>query len=102
MMRGRYIDFYNTFQNSYQSVLGPAPSFAPNPIYYGLLMSIYVQANYNDIFTVKAIGNNSNIKAYVFEKSSILIINKDTDSNKSGFVEIKITRVLKGLSCIYM
>jgi len=64
-MNGKYIDFFTTFKDSFQSVLGPSPNFTPNPIYYGLLMSIYVQSNYNDIYIANPTGNMSNVKAYV-------------------------------------
>ena len=85
-MKGKYIDFFTTFKDSYQSVIGKAPNFEPSPIYYGIMLTIYCLSDYNVIYTVKATGNNSQIKAYIFGNKNLLIINKDTNPNLTGYV----------------
>lgn len=37
VMYGNFINFYNPMDISYQSVLGSAPNFKQNSLYYGLL-----------------------------------------------------------------
>jgi hypothetical protein len=40
------MNFYTTLNTSFQSVIGPAPTFAPGAIYNGLLFALYAfQAN---------------------------------------------------------
>ena len=101
-MNGKYIDFFTTFNSSYQSVIGSAPEFEPSPIYYGLLLGIYCLTDNNVLYSVAAVGANSQIKSYICGNKNILIINKALNPNSSGYVSISMNRDIKYLSCIYL
>lgn len=77
-MGGHYIDFYTTFEESFQSVFGQAPTFEPSSIYYGMLMAIYCTSNSNKVYRASTIDTPSaNIKSYFVQHENVLIINKD-------------------------
>jgi hypothetical protein len=76
--------------NNLHSVLGPAPNYAPNPIYYGLLMLSLLPYISPEIIlpTVKS-GSSLKIKSYGFaitNQLQVLILNKDIRENASGVV----------------
>lgn len=79
---------------SKQTVIGPSPSYTPQPIYYGLLfISMLSYANGKIGLPSISAGSSSKIKAYGLTSPSqmqIVLINKDTNTSASGVVEIKI------------
>ena len=91
--------------NNYQSVLGPAPDYAPNPIYYGLLfltMFSYINPQIGRPITIP--GSSSNIKAYgmtIQNQLQIVLLNKDTNPNASGVVQILI-KANDIIQCLYL
>lgn len=110
-MGGRFINFYNSLNVSYQSVLGKAPYFSPGALYHGLLFAIYALSpnptlSQYPIFTFATVipGLSSNIKIYGFSFSSayrVLIINKDMNPNLNGTVDL-VLPYTNGISCIYL
>lgn len=94
MFGGRRVYFpCDISTGSLQTILGPSPTFTPTPLYYGLLflsMIAYVQP----VVGVPLItaGSSSSIKIYgciVNTQMQIVLINKDTNPNSSGVVQIK-------------
>lgn len=102
---GNYINFFNTFSPSNQSILGPAPLFEPTPLYYGLLFGILaLESTPTFEFSRIQAGSSSEIKVFGFRKTfsyRVLIINKSLNKNLNGTVNIKIGD-LSGLNCIYL
>lgn len=91
--------------NNYQSVLGPAPGYAPNPIYYGLLfltMFSYITPVIGRPLSIA--GSSSSIKAYgmsIQNQLQIVLLNKDTNPNASGVVKILI-KANDNIQCLYL
>ena len=80
---------------SFQTILGPAPDYLPTPLYYGLLflsgLSYVSPAIGMPLITA---GTSGSIKAYGFlipTELIIVIINKDTNPNASGVVNVTIS-----------
>jgi hypothetical protein len=84
----------NIAATSRQSVLGPATTYTPQPIYYGLLfLSMFSYAKGKIGLPTISAGTSSKIKAYGLISSTqmqIVLINKDTNTSSSGVVEIKV------------
>ena len=100
-MGGSRIDFYNTFKPSFQSVFN-APHFTPNPIHYGLFLSILTFNGLYDMIVQETTGSNTKIKVYDLDRRAVLMINKNTDPNHTGKVEISTTKKIYSITCIYM
>ena len=88
-----------------QSMLGPAPTYAPNPLYYALLflsMLSYVSPTVG--MPQVTAGSSGAIKIYGFtisRQTQVVMLNKDTNPNATGVVQLLIqsTDVLK---CLYL
>lgn len=98
--------FYNPISNSsFQSVLGKSPTYAPSSLYYGLLMAI--TANTRSPWIMRPTmtsGTSLSIKAYGLDdygQYSFLLLNKDTNPNASGTVDVKISYT-NGITCMYL
>jgi hypothetical protein len=88
-----------------QSPLGNSPNFTPRAIYYGMLMmSIINSQGYSFTTQTVTAGTSGSIKVYGFYALSLqgfLLINKDTNPNASGVVQINFVSGAN-MSCIYM
>lgn len=88
-----------------QSMLGPAPTYAPNPLYYSLLfLSVLSYVSPTVGLPQVTAGSSGAIKVYGFTVSAqtqIVLLNKDTSANASGVVQVLVqsTDVLK---CLYL
>jgi hypothetical protein len=90
---------------NFQSILGPAPTYLPTPLYYGLLFlsSLNYVSPQIGVPLVTA-GTSSSIKAYGFTLTGqlqIVLINKDINPNASGPVQITVNSsdIMK---CLYL
>lgn len=106
VLSGSYINFYNTLLPSNESVLGPEPTFGPSSIYYGILFAAYALRGQPTIaLTTITAGTSSNVKMYGLNNYGgnyrVLIINKDTNPNISGTVDIKLP-FTEGIRCVYL
>jgi hypothetical protein len=90
---------------NYHSMLGPAPTYAPNPIYYGLLFLSTLSYNSPIIGTPQVTaGSSQNIKIYgmtITNQLQIVMINKDTNSSATGVVQI-IINSSDIIQCLYL
>ena len=91
--------------NNYHSVLGPAPTYTPNPIYYGLMMLSFLSYVNPEIIlpTIRG-GSSLNIKSYAFgiqNQMQIVILNKDVRENASGIVVIEANYTDR-IECLYL
>lgn len=80
----------NIAATTWQTVIGPATTYIPQPIYYGLLfISMLSYANGKIGLPTVTAGSSSRIKAYGFTSPTqmqIVLINKDTNVSASGVV----------------
>lgn len=80
----------NIAATSKQTVLGPATTYTPQPIYYGLLfISMLSYANGKIGLPTVREGSSNKIKAYGFTSPTqmqIVLINKDTNTSANGVV----------------
>ncbi len=103
----RYVLFNNDLSNTtnFQAPFGSAPNFTPQAIYYGMLMMSIIN-NFLYSFTTQTVisGTSDSIKVYGFysqTQQGFLFINKDTNPNASGVVQINSISSFN-ISCIYM
>lgn len=106
MFGGKGIKFLTDITaGNLQSMLGPAPTYTPNPLYYSLLflsMLSYVSPTIG--MPQITAGSSSSIKIYGFTISTqtqVVMINKDVNPNATGVVQLLIQSndVLK---CLYL
>ena len=106
VVEGRRMNFFSPIKDpSFQSVLGQAPNYNPSALFYGLILSIVVN-NYLPwiIRPTMTPGTSLAIKVYYLDYWSytgVLILNKDTNSSRSGTVAIVMSDKT-GLHCIYV
>lgn len=88
-----------------QTMLGPAPTYTPNPLYYSLLfLSVLSYVSPTIGMPQVTAGSSGAIKIYGFTiatQTQIVMLNKDTNPNATGVVQVLIqsTDVLK---CLYL
>lgn len=106
IINGRRIHFFNPMQNaSFQSVLGQAPNYNPQALFYGLILANVV--NHYSPYIIRptmTAGTSSSIKVYYLDYWSyfgVLIINKDTNTSASGNVAVTMSDKT-GLHCLYV
>lgn len=95
MFGGRSIRFPCDVTNgSLQTMLGPAPNYTPTPLYYAMMFLSSLSYTGPNVGMASVIaGTSSNIKAYsltVNNQFQIILLNKDTNPNASGVVQILI------------
>jgi hypothetical protein len=104
-MSGYFMSFFNPLIASNHSIFGPGPDFNPTAIYYGLLFAVYALQGLPTIFKTTIVGGTSqNIKAYgieIYYDYRVLIINKDTNPNITGVVEVTLDYP-DGMRCLYL
>lgn len=80
-------------EGNFQSVLGPAPTFKPSALYYGLLFLTIIRDGTPQIILPATKGIiSSKIKVYGFttgDRFKVLLLNKDTNVSLNGTVLIK-------------
>jgi hypothetical protein len=103
----RYVIFNNDLNSTtnFQAPLGSAPTFTPQATYYGMLMMSIIN-NMLYTFTTQTVtsGTSDSIKVYGFyslTQQGFLFINKDTNPNASGVVQINIATSYN-ISCMYL
>lgn len=104
-MGGKGIKYLVDISGNLNSVIGPAPNYTPNPIYYGLLFLTLLSYN-NPAISIPQIipGTSGNIKAYVFSISNqiqLVLLNKDTSPNASGFIQV-VANTTDIMQCMYL
>lgn len=88
-----------------QSMIGPSPTFTPNPLYYSLLflsMLSYVSPTVG--MPQVTAGTSGAIKVYGFiiaTQTQIVMINKDVNPNATGVVQLLI-QSNDALKCLYL
>lgn len=103
---GFRISFYNSFKNgSKQGLFGSDAGYTPSPLYAALLFADLALLDMPYIEkTVVTSGTSASINIYGLDNYytyGVLILNKDTDSNKTGEVGVKINDP-RGLYCVYL
>jgi hypothetical protein len=106
MFGGKNVKYFcDITAGNLQSMLGPSPTYTPTPLYYGLLfmtMLSYV----SPVMGMPAVtaGTSSSIKVYggvIATQTQIVMINKDTNPNASGVVQLLIGSNDQ-LECLYL
>lgn len=107
LMNPYRIDFWHYLDaNNHQAIMGPGPDFTPQPLYYGLLFGSLIRHGSPTISIPSIIpGTSSNVIAYGLNNNLevvVVILNKDLDASKSGFVKVKTGTKDVPMSCIFL
>ncbi len=106
-MSGFKLDFYNSFKNQHQTLLGSGPEFQPSHLYSALLFLNSALLDRPKIQkSIITAGTSSSIKVYGLRYSRVsayglIILNKDTSPSASGIVRIAISKQA-GITCSYL
>lgn len=106
-MSGYRLDFFNSFKDTHQTLLGSGPYFNPSHLYTALLFLNSAILNYPKIHKGMLVaGTSSSIKIFGLRYSGglaygFIILNKDTSPSANGIVQVLITKQA-GISCSYL